>query len=99
MNRYELQERLINFSVLIVTLVETMPKTQAGHHFGRQLLRSGSSPALNYGESQSAESKNDFIHKLSIVLKELRESYVNLIIIKRIGCYKDESIISAAIGE
>jgi four helix bundle protein len=97
MNRHELQERLINFSVLVVKLTETMPKTYTGKHFGQQLLRSGSSPALHYGESQSAESKKDFIHKMSLVLKELRESYVNLIIIKRAGFHKNGAIISEAI--
>ncbi|MCC5905842.1 MAG: four helix bundle protein [Balneolaceae bacterium] len=99
MNRNKLQERLINFAVLVVKLSETMPNTYAGKHFGQQLLRSGSSPALNYGESQSAESKKDFIHKMSLVLKELRESYVNLIIIKRTGCHKNEAIVSDAIKE
>ena len=87
MNRHELQERLICFSVLIVRITETMPRTMAGRHFANQLLRSGSSPALNYGEAQSAESKKDFIHKLSVVLKELRETFINLMIIQRISCY------------
>jgi four helix bundle protein len=52
-------------------------------HLTSQLLRSGTSPALNYGEAQSAESRNDFIHKLKVALKELRESYNSLQIIKR----------------
>lgn len=62
MNKHELEERLINFSVLIIEIVETMPDTRAASHLAGQLLRSGTSPALNYGEAQSGESRRDFIH-------------------------------------
>ena len=81
--KYDLEERLIDFAVMILDLVEKLPKTYAGNYFGGQLTRSGSSPALNYGEAQGAESRKDFLHKVRIVLKELRESQVNLKIIKR----------------
>ena len=63
MNKYDLEERLIEFSVLIIEIVNEMPNTKAGNHLSGQLVRSGTSPALNYGEAQSAESKKDFIHK------------------------------------
>ena len=99
MNRHELQKRLIDFAVSIVHITEKMPKSFAGKHFGGQLLRSGSSPALNYGEAQSAESKKDFRHKLSICLKELRETHVNLLIIQKTGISKQEDLIQAAINE
>jgi four helix bundle protein len=72
MNRFDLEERLINFAVLIVDISESMPKSYAGNHLSGQLLRSGTSPALNYGEAQGGESRKDFIHKIKIVLKELR---------------------------
>lgn len=62
------EERLINFSVLIVEIVESMPKTRAGNILVGQLIRSGTSTALNYGEAQSGESRKDFIHKIKIVL-------------------------------
>jgi four helix bundle protein len=78
MNKYDLEERLINFAVLIVEIVGTMPDTKAATHLAGQLLRSGTSPALNYVEAQGGESRRDFIHKIKIVLKELRESYVCL---------------------
>jgi len=83
MNKFDLEERLINFAVLIVEIEGTMPNTRAANHLAGQLLRSGTSPALNYGEAQSGESRRDFIHKIKIVLKELRETYVCLKIIYR----------------
>ena len=76
MNKHDLEERLIDFAVTIVEIAETMPDSKAANHLAGQLLRSGTSPALNYGEAQSAESRKDFIHKIKIVLKELRESIV-----------------------
>lgn len=81
--KYGLEERLVNFAVLIIDLVGKLPSNYAGKHFGNQLLRSGSSPALNYGEAQAAESDADFIHKMKVCLKELRESQVCLKIITR----------------
>ena len=64
--KYDLEVRLLEFAASIVRLVEQMPKTRAATHIGGQLLRSGTSPLLNHGEAQAAESKNDFIHKLKI---------------------------------
>lgn len=61
--KYDLEERLTNFSVQIIALIESMPSTKAANHLAGQLLRSGTSPALNYAEAQSGESRNDFIHK------------------------------------
>lgn len=99
MNRKDLEERLINFAVLIVNVVEKMPKTKTGNHLAGQLLRSGTSPVLNYAESQSAESRNDFIHKMSIALKELRETLICLTIIQRINCYNDNSKLDIVLNE
>jgi len=76
--KYDLEDRLIEFSLMIIEIVEELPNTKAGNHLGGQVLRSGTSPALNYAEAQSAESKNDFIHKMKICLKELRETFVAL---------------------
>lgn len=70
---YDLEERLVRFAVLITEVVESLSKTRVGNHMAGQLVRSGTSPALNCGEAQSAESRNDFVHKLRIILKELRE--------------------------
>ncbi|HMU11090.1 MAG TPA: four helix bundle protein [Ferruginibacter sp.] len=81
--KFDLDERLINFSVAIIDISEILPKTFAGIHIAGQLVRSGTSPALNYGEAQSAESRNDFIHKMKVSAKELRETYNCLRIIKK----------------
>jgi four helix bundle protein len=96
MNKFDLEDRLIDFSVLIIEIINEMPKSKAGNHLSGQLIRSGTSPALNYGEAQSAESRKDFIHKLKIILKELRESLVCLKIIHKAKLYKTESKIITA---
>jgi four helix bundle protein len=76
-----------------------MPTTKSGNHLANQLVRSGTSPALNYGEAQSAESKSDFVHKLRIVLKELRETSVSLRISIRISPPDSESNLREALDE
>ena len=78
-----LQDRLIEFAVRVLKVVESLPENRIGGHVGGQLLRSGTSPAPNYGEAQSAESRRDFIHKMKVALKELRETHVWLQIIQR----------------
>lgn len=79
----DIEERLINFAVAIIRLVDKLPDTPGGRHIGGQLLRSGTSPAPNYTEARSAESRRDFVHKLRVALKEMNESRVWLIIILR----------------
>lgn len=76
MNREVLQEWLIDFGVRVIRVAEAMPKTRVGNHLAGQILRCGTSPAPNYGEACSAESREDFIHKLKVVLKELNETSV-----------------------
>ncbi|BBE17067.1 hypothetical protein AQPE_1216 [Aquipluma nitroreducens] len=68
--RFDLEDRLIDFALRIDEIVESLPNTKLGNHIGNQLIRCGTAPALNYGEAQSAESTNDFIHKLKIILKK-----------------------------
>ncbi|MCH8318212.1 MAG: four helix bundle protein [Bacteroidetes bacterium] len=99
MNKFELEERLIDFSVLIIKIANEMPNTKAGNHLSGQLIRSGTSSALNYGEAQSGESRKDFIHKLKVVLKELRETFVCLKIIHRAKLYKSENLVKSALKE
>ncbi len=70
----ELADRFLNFTIRIIKLVTTLSKTAIGKHVGSQLLRSGTSPGANYEEARGAESNADFIHKMGIVLKELKES-------------------------
>ncbi len=71
---YDLEERLLEFAVAVIDVSERLPNTRAGNHIAGQLLRSGTSPYGNHGEAQSPESMDDFIHKLKICLKELRET-------------------------
>ena len=81
--KYDLEERLIDFSIRISNVVDKIDNSKLGVYIGGQLIRSGTSPALNYGEAQSAESRKDFVHKMKIVLKELKESRICLKIIER----------------
>ena len=99
MNRKELEDRLIEFAVLTAEIINNMPKDKFSNHLANQLVRSCTSPALNYGETQGAESKKDFIHKMSLVLKELRESHNCLRIIKRSNSFHSELSVTKAISE
>lgn len=72
--KFDLENRLLDYSASIIRLVEKLPATRAGNHVADQLVRSGTSPYANHGEAQAAESAKDFIHKMRICLKELRES-------------------------
>ena len=91
MNTNDLEDRIINFAVLIINSIEDVKNNYAGNYYGNQLIRSSGSPALNYGEARSAESHKDFVHKMGICLKELRESHNCLKIIKRANLYKGSS--------
>lgn len=71
---YDLEERLLEFAVHVVKLTKTLSNDYADRHIGNQLLRSGTAPLSHHGESQGAESPADFIHKLRLALKELRET-------------------------
>ncbi|MDY7009605.1 MAG: four helix bundle protein [Planctomycetota bacterium] len=81
--KYDLQERLIDFAVLILEIAEALPKTSIENHIAGQLIRCGTSPAANYGEARAAESRKDFVHKMRVCLKELRETLVWLKVIKK----------------
>ncbi|MBE9509974.1 MAG: four helix bundle protein [Bacteroidetes bacterium] len=96
MNKYDLEELLIDFSVLIIEIVNEIPNSKAGNHLSGQLVCSGTSVSLNYGEAQSAESKKDFIHKMKVILKELRETFICLKIIHKSKLYKTEDKIIKA---
>ena len=94
----ELEERLIDFAVRVVNLSASLPKTPAGKHIAGQIMRSGTSPAPNYGEARGAESHADFIHKLRIVLKELNETSIWLRVIERSRMLRKELIVDI-VGE
>ena len=96
---FDLEERLIDFAVRVILLAESLPKIKLGNHIAGQLIRCGTSPAPNYGEAQSAESRPDFIHKMKVSLKELRETRVWLLIIVRANLIRPTSKLEPLINE
>ncbi|MGR3218832.1 MAG: four helix bundle protein [Candidatus Anammoxibacter sp.] len=97
--KFDLEERLIDFAVRIIRTTESLPKTKTGNHIAGQLIRCGTSPAFNYGEAQSAESRSDFIHKMKVCLKELRETKICLVIITKANLLKPASKLKPLINE
>ena len=79
--KYDLEDRLITFACECLSVCDLLPPTKAGQNLNFQLSKSGTAAALIYGEAQAAESPADFIHKMKLVLKELRETRINLKII------------------
>ncbi len=96
---YDLEERLLDYTAATVRLVVKLPDSRAANHVGGQLLRSGTSPLANHGEAQAAESTNDFIHKMSVCLKELRESKRWLRLIVRVPLLDDRASTDALLAE
>jgi four helix bundle protein len=90
--KFDLEERLIDFAARCIKVAESLPNTWAGQHLSDQLTRSGTSPALNYGEAQGAESRKDFVHKMKVCLKELRETLICLKIIIRAELLAEEKL-------
>lgn len=80
---FDLWDRLMEFTIRVLNVVESLPETRIGKHIAGQLVRCGTSPAPNYSEACAAESRRDFIHKMKICLKELRETLTRLTIIQR----------------
>jgi four helix bundle protein len=97
--RYDLEERLLEFSARIIRLTEQMTRSTAGTHVAQQGLRSGTSPLPNHGEAQAAESNRDFIHKLKICLKELRETHRWLRLIQRVPLVKQPRPVDSLLKE
>jgi len=98
-SKYDLQNRLVSFCALVITNTKPLTKEFASEHLTKQLIRSATSAALNYGEAQAAESKRDFLHKMKICLKELRESQVNLEILKAAQLIKNKERFESLITE
>ncbi|HSP45159.1 MAG TPA: four helix bundle protein [Chthoniobacterales bacterium] len=93
--KYDLEERLLEFTANVVRLADSLPNTKAGNHIAGQLLRSGTSPLANHGEVEAAESRKDFLHKLRICLKELRETWRWLGLIGRLDLSKARELRAA----
>ena len=81
--KYDLEDRLVEYSCRMIDVAEALPNTRAGNYITGQLIKSCMSPTFNYGEVQAAESRNDFIHKLGVVLKELKECRTAMKVIRR----------------
>lgn len=97
--QFDLEERLVASAARCIKVSDALPTTKAGQHLAGQLCRSGTSPALNYGEAQGAESRKDFAHKMSISLKELRETLICLKIVSKSEMLSDgnlESLVDEA---
>ncbi|MEW6196347.1 MAG: four helix bundle protein [Bacteroidota bacterium] len=99
MDKFDIEKRLLEYSLRIVKIVEQLPNTKVGNHIADQLIRSGTSPSFNYAEAQGAESRNDFVHKLKICLKELRESLIALKMIDRLFKIQPDDFLSETILE
>ena len=97
--RYDLEDRLLNFAVDVVELTELLPNTRAGNHVAGQLLRCGTSPLSNHGEVEAAESRKDFLHKLRICLKELRETKRWLRLVSRLKKLGEPANLPACLNE
>src|SRR5712672_959106 len=96
---FDLEERLLEFSSVVIDLCEKLPNTRVGSHIAGQLLRSGTSPYSNHGEAESAESPDDFIHKMKICLKELRETRRWLRLIAHKDWLGENKLLRAGLNE
>ena len=97
--RYDLEERLLNYAGNNIGLVDFLPKTRAGNHVAAQILRCGTAALPNHAEAQAAESPKDFVHKLRICLKELRETQRWLRLIARVPLVKPPSRVTPILRE
>ncbi|MDZ7742580.1 MAG: four helix bundle protein [Bacteroidota bacterium] len=97
--RKEIENRIIDFSVEVINLSKSMGNEFVDKHMANQIIRSSTSAALNYGEVQGAESRNDFIHKTSVVLKELRETHINNTIISKSKLKADKELMAHLLDE
>src|SRR6478672_6819356 len=92
-SRFDLEDRLLEFSARIIRLVDALPNTKAANHLAGQLLRCGTSPYGNHGEVEAAESRKDFIHKLKVCLKELKETRRWLRLVKKSKMLSEKNMV------
>jgi len=97
--RIQLENRLIIFSLEVNACVTNLRQGILAYNLSKQVIRSSSSAALNFGEAKGAESDKDFLHKQSIILKELRESYINLLIFRQNRLSNDSASVEKAVDE
>ncbi|MDD5569850.1 MAG: four helix bundle protein [Bacteroidales bacterium] len=96
---FDLEQRLIDFAVLIIKITESLNGSIAAKLISGQFIRSGFSSSLHYGEVKDAESRNDFIHKVKVVLKELRETFIALKIIRQTSLSKNQELVDKGLAE
>ena len=96
---YDLEDRLLEYAARVIRLSESIAPTRAGRHISEQLLRSGTSALPNHGEAQAAESPADFVHKLKVCLKELRETYRWLRLVQRVPLVKKPENVDPLLRE
>jgi four helix bundle protein len=99
MKKSELENRLVKFSVSIIEMTKGLENCFESQHLSKQIIRSGTASALIYGEAQQAPTKKDFIHKISLVLRELRETSINLQIIEQSHLFRDQNIMRQIVNE
>lgn len=97
--KFDLEERLLEFSARIIRVSENLARTDAGRHVGNQLLRAGTSPYANHGEAEDAESMDDFIHKLKVCVKEMRETLRWLKLVKRVPLVSKPQLLDELMNE
>src|ERR1041385_4266280 len=98
-HKFDLEDRLLEFASSVIDLSEKLPNTRAGNHVAGQILRSGTSPYPNHGEAGAAESREDFVHKLKVCLKELRETRRWARLIDRKRWARDDPKLKFVLGE
>ena len=81
--KYDLEDRFVDYTCDMIDIVESLPNTRAGNYIANQLIKSCHSPTFNYGEAQAAETKKDFVHKMGVILKELKECRTALKVIRK----------------
>ncbi|HTY88195.1 MAG TPA: four helix bundle protein [Candidatus Acidoferrum sp.] len=96
---FDLEDRLLESASASIDLSEMLPDTRSGNHVAGQILRSGTSPDPNHAEAEAAESRDDFIHKLKVCLKELRETRRWERLIKRKGWTMEEPTLLFVLSE
>jgi four helix bundle protein len=97
--KFDLEERLLEFASAVIDLSENLPDTRAGNHVAGQLLRCGTSPYPNHGEAEEAELRDDFIHKLKICLKELRETRRWARLVRRKAWAREDPTLAFVLSE
>jgi four helix bundle protein len=96
---YDLEERLLDYAARIIRLSDSILPSPGARHIADQLVRSGTAPLANHGEAQAAESAADFVHKLKISLKELRETYRWLRLVEKVPLVKQPERIANLLAE